>query len=284
LLSTFTIAELANYLDQLSKSDIERIYIVFNQESRLYPPDPNISIKKRVNTLVELMKSSTLKGPSGDSFAMDMLRYVLQRYYNQKSVEQRRSLMVSEGSTDHAFRNDYPALVNALRRDGYNIKDGEVLKELPETIANAESETELLRLLNKFSFTVSKNHLQQAISNHTQSQWSSANAQFRTFIESLLMEICTRILPTNTCSTAAGAIALLAQSANPSFLKIELGEVGGNKKDPGFIDALFKRLHPEGSHPGISDRDDCTFRYHVSVVVAHYLLNRLETWKAAPAS
>lgn len=281
MLSVSTISEIANYLDGLSKTEMERLFILFNQESRLYPPDSNLTVRKMVNTLVELMKSSKIKGPYTNSFARDMLRFVVERHHRKKLAQARRDVFAREVNADQDFEKEYPFLINSLRRDGYLIKNGQVIKQLPDEIVEAQSETELVRLLDKFNFNTTKSHFQQAIANHTTGLLSAANGQFRTFIESLLIEISGKILPNNPCATAAAAIALLAQSANPPFLKTGLNEVGSNKKEPGFVEALYKRLHPEGSHPGISDQDDCTFRYHLSVVVAHYLLRRLETWTPA---
>ena len=42
-----------------------------------------------------------------------------------------------------------------------------------------------------------------------------------------------------------------------------------------YINGLFKMLHTEGSHPGLSDEDHCTFRLHLVLVTTRTFLRRL---------
>jgi hypothetical protein len=46
----------------------------------------------------------------------------------------------------------------------------------------------------------------------------------------------------------------------------------------GFVNGLVKRLHPHGSHPGLSDQDDSTFRLHTVLLTARLFLVRFDTW------
>jgi hypothetical protein len=277
MISNNTISEIANCLNDFSKLDIERIYILFNLGHLLYPADDSISTKKRINTLVEFMKS-TRPGPSSKYFAMDLLKYVVDQNYNSKVASDRAAIFSSNENFEESFSKRYPLLVNSLKRDGYIIKGSAVIKLLPNEIVEANTESELVRLLEKFHFETSKAHLREAIANHTSGQWSSANSQFRTYVESVLVDISNKLLPKNTCTAASTAIKLLSETANPPFLKKELNEVDKEKGDLGYVTALFKRLHPQGSHPGIPDDYDCTFRYHTVIVFSYYLLHRLEQW------
>jgi len=45
----------------------------------------------------------------------------------------------------------------------------------------------------------------------------------------------------------------------------------------GFLQGLLKRLHPKGSHPGLSDEEDSTFRLHLMILTASYYLKRLDS-------
>ena len=45
----------------------------------------------------------------------------------------------------------------------------------------------------------------------------------------------------------------------------------------GFVEGFWKRLHPEGSHPGLSEQSDSTFRLHLFILVIHYFLTRLNS-------
>jgi len=148
---------------------------------------------------------------------------------------------------------------------------------LPNKIEEAKTESELFTLLNKYSFSTTKGHLEQAITIHSQGNWAGANGQFRPFIESLLIDICRIILPNNKCENTNAAINLLSKTANPPFLRSDLNEVENPNCSKPFIEGFWKRLHPEGTHPGLSDEEDSTFRYHITIVVAYYLLKRLSS-------
>lgn len=62
--------------------------------------------------------------------------------------------------------------------------------------------------------------------------------------------------------------------ASVGFLSTDLNEWDG--KGLGFVNGLMKRLHPQGSHPGLSDADDSTFRLHIVLITARLLLARFD--------
>ncbi|MBI3463554.1 MAG: hypothetical protein HY000_10925 [Planctomycetes bacterium] len=37
-----------------------------------------------------------------------------------------------------------------------------------------------------------------------------------------------------------------------------------------FINGVFNRLHPQGSHPGLLDEEDCTFWVHLVLLVVRF--------------
>ncbi len=147
---------------------------------------------------------------------------------------------------------------------------------IPVELEAAQVENELFRLLRKYNFGITEGHLNQAIQNHTDSNWAGANSQFRTFIESLLIEISKKLTPANVVTSATVVISVLSNTVKPPFLSIALNEVKHPACDTPFVNGLWKRLHPEGSHPSLSDEEDCTFRYHICMVFSRYLLARLE--------
>ena len=169
---------------------------------------------------------------------------------------------------------------NSLKRDGFTLKNKEIAPLLPDELVNANVENELFRLLDKYQFTTSKGHLEQAIENHSNGNWAGANSQFRTFLESLLMEISNKLIPSKNCTSYGEALQWLATESmiTPVFLSPALNEVPipGATNDKTYISGLMKRLHPQGSHPGLSDEEDSTFRYHTLIVFARYVLKRLE--------
>ena len=43
------------------------------------------------------------------------------------------------------------------------------------------------------------------------------------------------------------------------------------------MEGVFKLLHPEGSHPGLSNEEDCTFRLHMVLIIARHFLQRAKS-------
>ena len=161
--------------------------------------------------------------------------------------------------------------VRALVRDGFTLTDeGTLRKTLPSEVDLPRVDDELHALLDEFGMDTAKGHLDQAIENHTRGNWAAANGQLRTFLESLFDEIFQRLEPTKTDDklSSENRREQLA-TREPPFLQESLGEWGQRGKN--FVNGVFKRLHGEGSHPGLSDEEDCTFRLHLALIVARHL-------------
>lgn len=74
--------------------------------------------------------------------------------------------------------------------------------------------------------------------------------------------------------------AALASSENRRAWLAELGflSIGRNEWTPdgkNYLNGLFKMLHTDGSHPGLSDEDHSTFRLHLGLITGRTLLRRL---------
>ena len=80
-------------------------------------------------------------------------------------------------------------------------------------------------------------------------------------MEGLLDDIACHIDPTDSAraATPENRRALLA-SDQIGFLSVDRKEWTPDGKN--FVNGLMKILHPEGSHPGLSDEDHSTFRLH----------------------
>lgn len=86
-------------------------------------------------------------------------------------------------------------------------------------------------------------------------------------------EIAERLDPTGATSTPTGhARRQLLANMSPPFLFGALNEWTGDGKN--FTEGVFKRLHPHGSHPGLSNEEDATFRLQLVLIVARLLLRR----------
>ena len=142
---------------------------------------------------------------------------------------------------------------------------------LPNEIDLPKTDNEVQGLLKQGEFDVAHGHLRQAIEAHTRGNWAAANAQLRTFIESLFDEIAGKISPgeTSLLSTSENRRAYLGKIG---FFALDRSEWGNDGKN--YINGLFKMLHTDGSHPGLSDEDHCTFRLHIVLVTAGTFLRR----------
>jgi len=166
--------------------------------------------------------------------------------------------------------------IRSLARDGYSIDENrEIRRDLPAVADLPAADDEVHTLLRKYNLATPLGHFDQAVDAHARGDWAAANGQLRTFCESLFDEIALLLDQANAPTTMAGETRrqLLANLAVP-FLSRSLGEWSDDGKN--FVNGLFKRLHPQGNHPGLSDEEDCTFRLHIVLIVARLFLRRLD--------
>jgi hypothetical protein len=163
----------------------------------------------------------------------------------------------------------------ALERDGYTVVDRKLRQVLPVEMGIADAENEISRMLAAPAFQTSRGHLSQALDAHGRGDWAAANSQTRAFYEALLDDFAVAIDPTTVNGSSEGRRQRLATEG---FLRIDLNEWGSEGKN--FINGLMKRLHPHGAHPGLSDEKDSTFRLHVVLLTARYLLERWEAGRS----
>ena len=167
-------------------------------------------------------------------------------------------------------------LLRSIERDGFTIgEDGILRRMLPEALDLPVADDEVHVLLDRHQFGTPRGHLDQGIRAHSDSQWAAANGQFRTFLESLFDEIALRLDARNAPATRTGETRrqLLANLPTP-FLSRQLNEWSDDGKN--FVNGTFKRLNPQGSHPGLSDEEDSTFRLHLVLLTARLFLRRLD--------
>ncbi len=175
---------------------------------------------------------------------------------------------------------DWEAFCNGLERDGFTLVEDEddrtfqLQRMLPEIADLPTANDDVHMLLQQHGFIVPLGHLTQAINAHSRGEWAAANGQLRTFLEGLLDQIAERLAPERATAAQTGhhRRTLLA-GLDPPFLSRTLNEWRDDQK-AGLINGLFNRLHPEGSHPGLSDEEDSTFRWHIVLIVARLLLRR----------
>lgn len=169
---------------------------------------------------------------------------------------------------------EFDRLLRALSQDGFVVTDGELRPELPGDVGLPTAESELERLLGRHGLTTAKGHLDQALKNHAAGNWASANSQIRSFIESLFDDLAVKL--DNTAARKKSGHDRRTHLANlsPPLLDRALNE--WNDNGGGYINGLMNRLHPQGSHPGLSDEEDCTFRLHIVLLSARFFLARFD--------
>ena len=180
-------------------------------------------------------------------------------------------------SSDYQLKQgDFEALFRALERDGFVVQDGQLRPALPGNLDLPAADDEVHLLLDRYDLKTSLGHLDQAITAHGQGNWAAANGQLRTFYESLFDEIALLVDPQNGSAARTGETRRqLLANLTPPFISRDLNEWSDDGKN--FVNGTFKRLHPQGSHPGLSDEEDCTFRLHLVLLVARLFLRRLNS-------
>jgi len=173
-----------------------------------------------------------------------------------------------------SLRPNEAAFLRALELDGFTVSGGELRRALPVDVELPGAQSEIDRLIEKHGLSTAKGHLKQALDAHARANWAAANSQIRTFMDALLDEIAAKLDP--TAASLGSGQPRRAKLASVGFLSRDLNE--WDDKGLGFVNGLMKRLHPQGSHPGLSDHEDSTFRLHVVLLTARMLLTRFDTW------
>ena len=175
-------------------------------------------------------------------------------------------------------KSEQDRLLRGLALDGYVVVHAPSARSpllraaLPNEIDLPAVDDEVHQLLKHFGFDTALGHLMQAIDAHTRGDWAAANSQIRTFLEGLLSDIALHIKPQEEAQlpSSENRRALLADVGFLSKTRNEWTADGKN-----YINGLFKMLHTDGSHPGLSDEDHSTFRLHLCLITGRTLLRRL---------
>lgn len=246
-------------------NEFERFLVRFSLEK--VAPSSLGSKPTRINALINyLINNPTLSGPVGANLALEIIEHVI-----AARAKQSRAALSST-----PFADQVPELSHSLQRDGYSItRTGELQTVLPQVVPLAPKQSELEALLDKHVFTTPIGHLQQALSAHTRGDWAAANGQLRPFVESLFDCIADKLLTPPLPATSYLRRETLSK-LNPPFIDPALNEWGPSGN--GFLQGFWRRLHPQGPHPGLSDEDDCTLRLQLVILVSHHFVKRFDTY------
>lgn len=187
-----------------------------------------------------------------------------------------------EASMPEYGKHEQAVFLRGLALDGYVVSWDEnsraplLRAALPDEVDLPAADDEVHQLLKHFNFAVPMGHLDQAIEAHTRGDWAAANSQARSFLEGLLNDIALQIDPQKASQqpSSENRRALLAEYG---FLSKNRNEWTADGKN--YVNGLFKMLHTDGSHPGLSDDDHSTFRLHLTLVTGRAFLRRLNNGK-----
>jgi hypothetical protein len=260
-----TILAATDLLENAGHSRITRFLLEHGLEGHVHGP----SMRDRATGVARyLLEDPDRLNEDGenltDAVVNDLIGELIQRYTRYGEFDY-------EGFSAHNG-----ALNRGLARDGFTVEGGRLRRTLPQQIDLPRADDEVHALLDQFGFEVPRGHLNQAIAAHARGDWAAANAQLRAFIEGLFDSIAQAIanhLGEPVPQTGNQSRIWLAQS-NPPFMSGQLNEWTG--QGTGFLEGFFRRLHPQGAHPGLSDEDDSTFRLHLVLLTSRLLLRRME--------
>ncbi len=185
--------------------------------------------------------------------------------------------LLVEKAAKMSYGGDSEEFLRVLERAGYDLDENRNIRRiLPEVIDLPAADDEVHTLLNRYHLATPFGHLDQAIDSHTRSHWAAANSQIRSFLESLLDEIAYMLVPNVPRGQTQGEARREAlANLQPPFLSVSLFEWGNQGKN--LLNGVFKRLHPQGAHPGLSDEEDSTFRLHLVLLLGRLFLRRLDS-------
>lgn len=223
-------------------------------------------------------KSVTAKSALLASAVMRRSAQVINTLDGPMTIAEAALRMAVQATLQDHEQTEQLRLLRGLALDGYVVSWNEGAREpmlraaLPGEVDLPACDDEVHQLLKQFGFAVPLGHLDQAIDAHARGDWAAANSQIRSFLEGLVSDIAHHIEPQlkGQSPSAENCRALLAERG---FLSKDRNEWTVDGKN--FLNGLFKMLHTDGSHPGLSDEDHSTFRLHLALITGRALLRRL---------
>jgi hypothetical protein len=252
-----TVLAAIDVLAKLTQAQMTRFLLELGPEFPRWVGDESKSLAKRLNRLIEIYDQQPDRTLDQGEAIADVL------------VDKAVSLLPPDPEYAWEDPPEPPELERTLRYrlalDGYAVRDRQLRATLPQDVGLPGLQDELRSLLKRHKFETALGHLDQAVDGHARGNWASANSQLRSFFEGMLDEMALRLAPETKGQNSESRRAKLAQHG---LLQTGLNEWSGDGKN--FVNGLMKRLHPQGSHPGLSDQRDSTFRLHLVLLTAHF--------------
>ena len=255
-----TLDELRKFLEKIIETRAN--VVAFIRRFNLGESSLDLSISKNLAIIYPALAERT-------EGIIEILEYCIDLYYEKHPNAGEKDFL---GNIEIDIHNDFPDFIGNLKIDGFLIRDKKLARTTPKALESAKIQDELDSLLVKFGMDTAKGHLNQAIDNINKANWAAANAQIRSFYESVLIDTTKKLDEKSEVKNGGEAIDFLS---NIKFFFKELNEIDDRNTPYGFIKGLWKILHTGGSHPGLSDEGDCLFRYHLILITSNYFLKRL---------
>lgn len=177
-------------------------------------------------------------------------------------------LMLAGGKADPGSYASGPtvwwtALCDAIAADGWEFdrRDDRLVPTVP-ALQVTDEVTWIETDLDSRDWKTAAGHYRQAIEAFASGNWASANSQLRAFFEDLVRQ---------AAGVPPGGGTGHVQRAF-DVLQVAGTLVDGEQQ---FGKDLWKLLHANGSHPGLSDQDESRFRLLALTGYARYLLSRV---------
>ncbi len=263
MFSRKTILAATDLLANLGHAALTRLLMEYGLEGL-----PGASLRDRANTVARhlLQNPEAVDGDDTNLTDAIVVRMVADAIAGATSYD---------GFSAERFGERNQELKRGLERDGFTVEDGQLRRALPAALDLPAADDEVHALLRRYGFATPAGHLDQAVAAHVRGEWAAANAQLRVFTESLLDDIAAALAPAGAALPPPGhQRRQWLANLDPAFFSLELNEWSHNGQ--GFIEAFYRRLHPQGAHPGLSDEEDSTFRLHLVLLVGRLLLRRLQ--------
>jgi hypothetical protein len=201
--------------------------------------------QKLFNTLMNGAEGSLAERASVQKLVSDKAPSLLRRLKSAGDV----------GDTTHdQFRS-------ALNLEGYDVVEGDLVAYPSGAMDVSPQRGKLETMLEQKGLETARGHWDQVTDNVARGNWASANSQMRSFLEGVFDHVAAARWEGTDAAPTGGAARRFLQ--DEGHMSEEHGEL---------VKALFKLLHTEGSHPGLSEEADCHTRVLMVMGVALYWL------------
>jgi len=197
---------------------------------------------RRVKRAVDLLEA--------DDRAIDLVKELVEKFYRSSGAAWGQSPPVPE------------RLADALRLDGFEVVEDRLVATTPEPASLGPEISALEARLQDRGFTVAASHYEQAVASYVDGRREASNGQLRSFLESLLIDLCVQATG-GAPSSARGAIDRLRNS----------GCIDGSEAD--ILKGVVGVSNDRGAHAGLSDDEEALFRLHFATSAARYILARV---------